>query len=56
VLFQDVGDVRAELDLFLQVPITNIYDVDKNGRVLFTDVGDTRAELDLFFTLPLISP
>jgi hypothetical protein len=56
VLFTDVGDVRAELDLFLQVPITNIYDVNKSGKVLFTDVGDTRAELDLFFTLPLIAP
>lgn len=41
---------------FLQAPITEMFDVDKDGHVVLTDVGKARAEVNPFFTLTLISP
>ena len=52
----DIGMIRAEVQLFVQVPITNVFDVDKDGRVLLTDVGEARADLQIFETLPLFTP
>lgn len=41
---------------FLQAPITETHDVDKDGKVVLTDVGKARANVNPFFTLKLISP
>ena len=55
-LLTDAGLVRAQVNPFLLVLITNVFDVDKDERVLLTDAGATRAEVNPFFVLPLISP
>jgi len=52
----DIGIIRPEVNPFGPVPITNVYDVDKDGRVLLTDVGDARAVVNPFFVLPLVAP
>ena len=56
ILLSDPGLIRPQVNPFLFVPVTNIYDVDKDGKVLLTDVGETRTEVNPFFTLPTISP
>jgi hypothetical protein len=55
-LLTDAGLVRAMVNPFLYVPITNPYDVDKDRRVLLTDAGEARADVNPFYLLPLISP
>ena len=55
-LLTDAGLVRENVNPFLPVPITNVYDVDKDGRVLLTDAGLTRAAVNPFFAIPLITP
>ena len=50
----DLGAIASEVSPF-QVPITNIYDVDKDGRVYPPDLGATAAAVSPF-ALPLISP
>jgi hypothetical protein len=56
ILVTDAGAIRQEVNPFLLVPITNIFDVDKDGRVLVTDAGEARVDVNPFFVLPLISP
>jgi len=52
----DVGIIRAEVNPFMSVPITNIYDVDKSGKVMLADAHEGRLAVNPFFTLPLITP
>jgi hypothetical protein len=52
----DVGQIRAQVNPFLMVPITNLFDIDKDGKVQLSDVGAARADVNPFFTLPLITP
>jgi len=52
----DVGLIRAQVNPFLNVPITNVNDVDKDGKVQLADVGAARADVNPFFTLPLLVP
>jgi len=46
----------VEVNPFVLVPITNVYDVDKDGKVLLDDFVATRLAVNPFFTLPLIAP
>ena len=55
-LIGDAGDIRLQVNPFLQVPITNVYDIDKDGKVLVTDAGAARVDVNPFYVLPLISP
>lgn len=52
----DIGLARAEVNPFLSVPITNVFDVDRDGKVRLGDIGDARADVNPFYKLPLISP
>jgi len=56
VLLTDVGSIRTRVNPFVPVPITNLWDVDKDGRVQLSDVGAARAVVNPFFTLPLVVP
>jgi hypothetical protein len=55
-VLMDVGLVRLQANPFDPVPITNVYDVDKDGYVLVTDAGVARADVNPLFVLPSISP
>jgi len=53
---QDVGLVRLQVNPALLVPIDNVYDLDKSGKVQLTDAGLARLDVNPAFALPLISP
>ena len=38
------------------VPITDVFDVNKDKRVQLNDVGAARLDVNPFFTLPLFTP
>ena len=59
------GDRKTTLDDWVavlaeieesEVPITNVYDVDKSSEVQQADADATRAHVNPFITLPVISP
>jgi hypothetical protein len=52
----DVGLIRGSVNPFVNVPITNVFDVNKDKRVQLSDVGEARLDVNPFFTLPLIVP
>lgn len=52
----DIGLIRGQVNPFVTVPITNIFDVDKDGKVQLADVGAARVDVNPFVTLPLITP
>jgi len=52
----DVGQIRLRSNPALVVPIDNIYDIDKSGKIQLTDVGLARLSVSPAFVLPLISP
>jgi len=54
-LLTDIGIIRAAVNPFVRVPITDLNDVDKDVKVLLTDVGEARKDVNPFFTLPLIT-
>ena len=51
-----MGIILAALNPFVSVPITNLFDVDKSGKVVLKDVGEARLDANPFFQLPMISP
>ena len=51
----DIGLIRFQVNPFLSVPITNVFDLDKDGKVQLADVGGGRGNVNPFFTLPLIT-
>jgi hypothetical protein len=52
----DVGQIRLRVNPALVVPIENIYDIDKSGKIQLTDVGLARLSVNPAFALPLITP
>ena len=55
-LLADAVLIRAAANPFLDVLLTDVYDVDKDEQVLLTDVGLARVDVNPLFTLPLIAP
>ena len=51
-----MGIIVAAMNPFLSVPITNVFDVDKSGKVVLRDVGEARLDANPFFSLPTITP
>ncbi len=52
----DVGQIRLRVNPAFAVPIDNIYDIDKSGKIQLTDVGLARLSVNPAFALPLIAP
>jgi hypothetical protein len=52
----DIGQTRLQVNPAFSVPIDNVYDADKSGKVELRDVGLARLDLNPAFALPLISP
>jgi hypothetical protein len=52
----DIGLIRDRVNPFVVVPITNVFDVNKDNKVQLNDVGEARQDVNPFVTLPLITP
>jgi hypothetical protein len=52
----DVGQIRLRVNPAFSVPIDDIYDIDKSGKIQLTDVGQARLTVNPGFAIPLIAP
>ena len=52
----DVGQVRLQANPVFGVPIDNVFDVDKSGKVQLLDVILVRTDANPLLRLPLIAP